>query len=55
MTTDPGDKVRVIGGPYTGWVGEVLRVEGERVVVVIPVFARPTAVDLLPSEIAAVG
>lgn len=54
MTTEPGDRVRVIGGPYTGWEGEVLRVERERVIVVIPAFARPTAIDVRPSEIAPV-
>src|SRR5207247_9664422 len=45
MSVQSGDKVRVIGGPYRGWEGEVLRVEEdrERVTVVIPVFAKPTA------------
>jgi hypothetical protein len=44
----PGDRVRVTDGPYTGWPGEV-------VVVVIAVFAKPTAIDLLPSQIALVN
>ena len=54
MSSRPGDRVRVIGGPYTGWEGEVLRVdrERERVVIVIPAFARQTTIDLLPSQIA---
>ena len=52
MSPRPGDRVRVIGGPYTGWEGEVVRVDRERVVVVIPAFARQTAIDLLPSQIA---
>ena len=45
------------GGPYTGWQGEVLRVdpEAQRVVVVIAVFAKPTAIDLLPSQIAPIA
>ena len=57
MTPRPGDRVRVIDGPYTGWEGDVLRLDPEsgRVIVVVPVFARRTAVDLLPSQIATVG
>jgi transcriptional antiterminator NusG len=53
MSVQSGDKVRVIGGPYGGWEGEVLRVEEdrERVTVVIPVFAKPTAIELRPSQI----
>ena len=54
MSTQPGDRVRVIDGPYTGWESGVLRVdpEAQRVTVVIPAFARPTAIDVLPSQIA---
>jgi transcription termination/antitermination protein NusG len=50
----PGDRVRVTDGPYTGWEGEVLRVEPEtqRAVVVVPAFGRQTAIDLPPSQIA---
>ena len=57
MSPRPGDRVRVTGGPYTGWQGEVLRVDPEtpRVVVVISVFARPTAIDLRPSQIAPIA
>lgn len=47
----PGDAVRVIGGAYAGWAGEVLRVESGRVVVVIPVFGLPTSIDALPSQL----
>ena len=52
MSPQPGDRVRVTDGPYTGWEGEVVRIEPERVVIVIPAFARQTAIDLLPSQIA---
>ena len=57
MNARPGERVRVIDGPYTGWEGEVLRVDREppRVVVVIAVFAKPTAIDLVPSQIATVS
>ena len=57
MNARPGERVRVIDGPYTGWEGEVLRVEPEplRVVVVIAVFAKPTAIDLAPSRVATVS
>jgi len=53
MSVTSGDRVRVIGGPYRGWEGEVLRVEvdRQRVTVMIPVFAKPTAVELRPSHI----
>jgi transcription antitermination factor NusG len=53
MSTQPGDRVRVIAGPYTGWTGEVLRIDPDRqqVGVVIPVFAKPTAIDVGSSEI----
>ena len=53
MSMQSGDKVRVIGGPYKGWEGEVLRVDvdRERVTVVIPIFAKPTAVDLRASQV----
>jgi transcription antitermination factor NusG len=56
MSPQPGDRIRVIGGPYTGWTGEVLRTgaDGQRVIVVIAVFAKPTAIDLDPSEISRV-
>ena len=57
MSSRPGDRVRVIGGPYTGWEGEVLRVDPEtpQVVIVIAVFAKPTAIDLLPSQFAPIS
>ena len=57
MSPRPGDRVRVTGGPYTGWEGDVLRVDPEapRVVVVIAVFAKPTAIDLLPSQFAPIS
>jgi len=53
MSVTSGDRVRVIGGPYKGWEGDVLRVEvdRQRVIVVIPVFARPTAIELQLSQI----
>jgi len=53
MSVTSGDRVRVIGGPYRGWEDEVLRVEvdRQRVTVMIPVFAKPTAVELRPSHI----
>ena len=57
MSPRPGDRVRVTDGPYTGWKGKVIRVDPEtpRVVVVIAVFAKPTAIDLLPSQIAPIN
>jgi transcription antitermination factor NusG len=53
MSVKSGDRIRVIGGPYRGWEGEVLRVEADRrnLTVVIPVFAKPTAIELRPSQI----
>jgi transcription antitermination factor NusG len=51
MTIEPGDRGRVIAGPCTGWEGEVLGVERERVIVVIAAFARSTAIDVRPSEV----
>ena len=51
MSVQSGDRVRVIGDPYTGWEGEVLRAEEQHVTVLIPVFARLTAIELLPSQI----
>ena len=57
MSPRLGDRVRVTDGPYTGWQGEVIRVDLEtpRVVVVIAVFAKPTAIDLLPAQIALIS
>ena len=48
-----GDRVRVIGGPYRRWQGEVRSVDAaeRRVMVLIPVFAKPTVVALSPSQI----
>jgi transcription antitermination factor NusG len=42
-----------VGGPYRGWEGEVLRidVERQRVTVVLPVFAKATAITLQPGQI----
>ncbi len=53
MSLKSSDRVRVIDGPYRGWEGEVLRVEvgPQRVTVVIPVFAKPTAIEFWPSQI----
>ena len=53
MNLQSGDKVRVVGGPYRGWEGEVLRIdiERQRVTVVVPVFAKPTAIELPPGQL----
>jgi len=53
MSLSSGDKVRVIAGSYTGWEGEVSRVEGgrHRVMVVITVFGKALAIEVRPSEI----
>lgn len=53
MSVSSGDRVRVVAGVYTGWEGEVSRVEGDRqrVTVVITVFGRSIAVQMRPSEI----
>jgi hypothetical protein len=53
MSLNSGDKVRVIAGPYTGWDGEVLRVEGDpqRVTVVIIMFGRSAAIEFRSSQI----
>ena len=54
MNPQPGDRVRVTDGPYTGWEVEVLRVEPEtQRVGVITAFARQTVIDLLLTQIAA--
>ena len=53
MSLNSGNKVRIIAGPYTGWMGEVSRVEAnpQRVTVVITVLGRSAAIDLLPWQI----
>jgi transcription antitermination factor NusG len=52
MSLKSGDRVRVVDGPYQGWEGEVVRVEVDtRVTVVIPIFARLTALDFRSSQI----
>lgn len=52
MSLNTGDKVRVIAGAYTGWEGEVSRVESpQRVTVRITVFGRSTAIEVQSSEI----
>jgi transcription antitermination factor NusG len=52
MTVQSGDRIRVIGGPYQGWQGEILKVNDEQhATVLIPVFAKATAVVLPSSQI----
>jgi hypothetical protein len=53
MSLNSGDKVRVIAGPYTGWDGEVLRVDGDLqlVTVVIAIFGRSAAIEFRSSQI----
>jgi KOW motif-containing protein len=53
MSLNPGDKVRVIAGPYTGWEAVVLRIEDslQRVTVVVTVLGRSAAIELRPSQI----
>jgi len=53
MRLHSGDKVRVIAGAYTGWEGEVVRIEAsqQRVTVMVRVFEKLTVIELRPSEI----
>ena len=53
MSLNSGDKVRVIAGPYTGWEGEVVRVEAnhQRVTVRVHIFGKLTVIELRPSEL----
>ena len=53
MSLKSNDRIRVIGGPYAGWSGEVLRVDGnpQRVIAVVPVFGKTTTIELRPSQV----
>ena len=41
-----GDKVRIADGPYRGFEGLVEGVDAGRMHVILPVFGRPTPVEL---------
>ncbi len=41
-----GDKVRIAGGPYRGFEGLVEGVQAGRMNVILPVYGRPTRVEL---------
>jgi len=41
-----GDKVRIADGPYRGYEGLVEALEAGRMQVIVPVFDRPTRVEL---------
>ena len=41
-----GDKVRIADGPYRGFEGLVERLEAGRMQLIVPVYGRPTRVEL---------
>jgi transcriptional antiterminator NusG len=41
-----GDKVRIADGPYRGYEGLVEALEAGRMQVIVPVYGRPTRVEL---------
>ncbi len=53
MSLKSSDRVLVIGGPFTGCVGEVLKVEGDQqlVMVAITIFGKSIAIALQPSQL----
>ena len=46
-----GQIVRVINGPFSGFLGEVTAVDGQTVNVAVQVFGRVTPVDLASRQI----
>jgi transcription termination/antitermination protein NusG len=48
-----GDEVRIIAGPYRGFRGQVQDADSEhaRVSVVVPIFGRPTRLELDESKV----
>ena len=46
-----GQIVRVTDGPFTGFLGEVKKADGQIVKVAVQVFGRATPMDLAPGQI----
>jgi len=46
MPFERGDKVRIADGPYRGYEGLVEALEAGSLQVIVPVFGRPTRVEL---------
>ena len=55
MTLNANEKVLVVGGPFTGWLGQVLSVETRQqlVTVAINVFGKSIAIQLQASQVRA--
>jgi transcriptional antiterminator NusG len=45
---EPGDRVRLLDGPFTGYRGTVRAIDhdAQRIMVLVRVFGRPTVVEL---------
>ncbi|HTK34564.1 MAG TPA: transcription termination/antitermination NusG family protein [Caulobacteraceae bacterium] len=51
-----GGRARITGGQFSGWIGAVLRVDGERRVrLLISMFGRQTELALKPDQVEALG
>ena len=46
MPFERGDKVRIADGPYRGYEGLIEALEAGSLQVIVPVFGRPTRVEL---------